>query len=90
MLKIPCNACRGTGRVPLPKELLETLEEVRNGHRTAIDIWARSDDRKNINVTAVNRRLERLRSLGLLKRKKGPARAYSYTETPKKRKHRNG
>jgi ribosomal protein S25 len=85
MPTIPCEVCKGSGRVPLPAALQEVLDAVNQGLNTAPAIWSHTSDRANIGVTAINRRLERLTELGFVTRSKGPKRSNIYT--PTKRKH---
>jgi hypothetical protein len=87
MLTIPCDQCKGSGRIPLPEALQETYDAVERGVSTAPEIWKVSTDRAIIGVTAINRRLSRLLELGFVQRKKGPMRTNVYTITPTKRKH---
>lgn len=72
----------------MPDVLQEVLKAVKEGFRTASDIWEHRP--MECDKTAINNRLERLRRYGYLSRKRGPGRAFIYTETPKKRKHRHG
>lgn len=86
MPTIPCEICKGSGRIPLPEVLQQVYDAVERGTATAPEIWAASPDRAIIGATAINRRLARLMELGLVTRQRGPNKThiYSITPTPKK------
>jgi len=69
--KLPCPKCDGTGKIPLPEPLLETLTFVRaakNGGVTASEAHAGLYPESIMGITAFNNRLEELRSIGLVER----------------------
>lgn len=72
---------------PIPRFLLKTLTAVHSGLSTTKEIHAADDDGKQglITVLAINRRLERLRKMGLVTRKQTSTRgkAFHYTATTK-------
>lgn len=78
MRKIPCHKCEGTGVLPLPDPLDETLSEIK-GPTTTEKLF-----RKFPGVTrnAQNNRLEELRALGFLKRER-QGKEFIYTKTSK-------
>ncbi len=68
-IEVTCSKCKGTGKRRLSRHLMETLNHVSIvGEATAEDIAARLPD--DIGTTAVNNRLEDLREMGLLKRRR--------------------
>lgn len=77
-INIPCSKCGGTGCVQLPPRMLHVLKMVGEGHDTAPKLHAFEDD---VTITAINNRLEDLRNLGLLaRRKSGKTWIYSLVE----------
>lgn len=73
-----CGACDGTGRVTLPVSLLEILSLLSNREAlTATQL--RRLTKADVGVTAINNRLEELRSLGLLTRKRFAGRGWKYS-----------
>jgi predicted transcriptional regulator len=78
--KTKCRTC-GQGLVPLSASHQETLDYLRkNGDSTAMEIWQARKE-KNIAITAINNRLEKLRELKLVDRKK-KGKAWVYTALP--------
>ena len=75
--KIKCRRCDGKGEVELDALLAGTLHILKELKlATAYDFW-HDHDTENISITAFNKRLERLRHAGLVKReKRGKAWAY--------------
>lgn len=65
---MPCGRCLGLGKVPIPDGLIDALTELRGGPRTVADVWARISP--TTARTAVNNRLEDLRRLGLVTRRR--------------------
>lgn len=86
MIQITCDHCRGKGQIPLHESLAATLKFVRNGRRTAEQIHAASGEAGFIAVTAINNRLERLRSYGLVTRHR-EGKYFHYAATKIERKH---
>lgn len=78
---VPCRACDGRGRVPLPRESRETLALLRRrGASSGADVARAS----NIKHTAANQRLERLRGLGFVTRERdGKEWIYTAVARPK-------
>lgn len=70
MPTMPCDKCSGTGQLPLAPELEETFAAVKSGLHTAHQIYGKDRNRQFIGITAINRRLERLRNMGLLCRER--------------------
>lgn len=67
--KVPCWHCNGSGRVLLSDELLETLEALKTRKTaSARDLFLTL--KLNCHPTAMNNRLEDLRGLGFLTRKR--------------------
>lgn len=75
---IECPKCDGTGTIKLSGALLVTMSDLqRSSPSSAPDLWRKSSER-NITSTAFNNRLERLRKLGLVRRRQnGKAWIYS-------------
>lgn len=69
----------------LPRYLQKTIKAIRSGLTTSAAIHAHDSDRKRIDITAINRRLERLRGRKFVTRKRGPGRFYIYSLTAKGR-----
>jgi hypothetical protein len=64
-----CPKCNGTGKRELSPGLNAAAQAVsRLGTPTIAEIYAVLPDRKRISITAVNRRVERLVTLNVLKR----------------------
>lgn len=63
---MPCSACHGRGRVPLPPMLLETLELLKRGPATAGELKRRT--KSKLGVTAWNNRLADLYRMGHVSR----------------------
>jgi hypothetical protein len=82
---ITCKKCNGSGTVPMPPELEQTLRQVVAGDDTTEVIHRRDPDRIVINRTAINARLEDLRKEGLVTRSKGPGKYFTYIATAKGR-----
>lgn len=74
-IKIHCKACDGSGKATLPKHLAELLSLFKG--RTKLTANQVNVHLKLDTANAVNMRLERLRSLGLLTRD-ASARPYQY------------
>jgi len=72
-MTIPCPKCNGSGRVFLPC-LLNAVRQRLRGGRTAPELL---DQFPGVGVTALNNRLEKLRALGLVTRKR-EGRAWRY------------
>ena len=68
---------------PVHSVLLKTLNAVCVGLQTSFAIHAMDPDKARLSQEAINRRLERLRALGYVKRRRGPGRFYIYTPTAK-------
>ena len=62
---VPCCRCHGRGWVPLSSPLQSTLDQLRAGPKLAMELRARGEG-----PSAANNRLEDLRALGLVERKK--------------------
>jgi hypothetical protein len=79
--KIKCRRCNGKGKVELDPILSGTLHILRELKScTALQMFECLERQQNlsINVTALNKRLERLRAAGLARReKKGKTWQYS-------------
>jgi len=80
--EIPCNTCKGKGTVGLDGPLASTLALFKRGRRlTAAEIQKNESD---VNITAINNRLERLRGYGFLDRqKKGRHQLYFLPPKPR-------
>lgn len=67
-IQVPCSLCRGTGKKKLAGPLADTfsLFPHQSTRLTAEQICAKLGN--DVNVTAMNNRLEKLRQLGLLDR----------------------
>lgn len=73
---IPCPSCEGQGQVVMPDELQAMMKQFRGYERDARWFYERMADQ--IEMTAWNNRLERLRKLGFLScRKDGKTNKYS-------------
>jgi hypothetical protein len=66
MRMIPCHKCRGTGNVPLPEHLAETLSKI-NGNTTSLEL---AEKIPGMTRGAQSNRLEELRALGIVERKR--------------------
>jgi hypothetical protein len=64
---MPCHACDGTGHVPLPSYLQRTLDILRRGPLTSIEL-RRHMEKGRTGTGAANNRLEKLRRLGYCRR----------------------
>lgn len=68
-IEVACKSCGGTGKTPLEESLAETLPLIPRKGATAQ--WLAASARcANISPNAFNNRLERLRSLGLVRRER--------------------
>lgn len=66
---VTCTTCKGTGQMLLTGRMADMLELFKRGRKmTAREIQAETSD--GVHTTAINNRLERLRSFGLLDREK--------------------
>ncbi len=66
---VTCHHCRGTGKAPLQPHLKQTLDALtRRKQATAEQLW--TGIMKGCVRSAMNRRLEELRLLGLVKRER--------------------
>lgn len=64
--KIPCHHCDGTGAIPLPDHLADTLDEV-HGEITSLDLQKKFP---STTQNAKSNYLEALRKLGFLARRR--------------------
>lgn len=78
-MMLPCTKCAGTGKAELPSRLAPTFEAVKSGLQTTTEIYAAAKDRKTVGVTAINRRLERLTLLGVIRRELHKDGSYRYS-----------
>lgn len=80
-LTIKCPKCRGTGRAPLPRALLDTYTMLlRFGNGITAAAVA---EKLSLNKSAANNRLEKLRKMGLAARRFTPHELYLiYTPIP--------
>lgn len=75
-LAIQCSQCDGRGEIPLPEALSDVLHIVKNHARgiscgvRAAEVLAICADRKRVKISAINNRLVKLESLGLVSREK--------------------
>lgn len=82
VIKVTCKTCKGTGQMALSEVLQNTLEELQaTPGRTAPEIINRFP---GVGVTALNNRLEDLRALGLVERKRHGKRWRYYPAGTKK------
>ena len=81
-LKMPCQKCKGSGKVDLSFDLMETLEFVRKKKTaTVAEVRKAIDPRHELQSTAFNNRLAQLLELGLLKRNR-KSREMVYSPAP--------
>lgn len=68
--KIPCPECHGKGEVPLPEWAVEVMAlfKPKNAELTSEQVSEKTGDEVTLN--AINNRLERLRDLHFLKRRR--------------------
>lgn len=62
---VTCHTCHGSGQEKLQEGLLETLQSLGKSEAAACEIVA-----EGVSVNAVNNRLERLRAMGFVKRRR--------------------
>lgn len=66
---VPCLCCNGSGKMQLPSSLWDTLlalKRRRNAHAAELLPFINDE----VDATAINNRLERLRALGFVTRRK--------------------
>lgn len=81
-LTMRCRACDGTGHVSLPAEMLNTMALLRRGPITAPELRQYMPEGSR-SATAANNRLEVLRQLGFVERRKEARRwVYSLRRSP--------
>lgn len=82
---MPCPKCDGAGEIPLSFELWQVLRLVRKRRGiTAPDVAEALDPRGEFHPSAFNNRLEILRNMGLVKRRRsGKTWFYSITKSTK-------
>lgn len=71
--KIKCHKCNGKGKVELDPILAGTIHILKELKKcTATEMFDCLDRQQNLSITvvAINKRLERLREVGLVKREK--------------------
>jgi DNA-binding HxlR family transcriptional regulator len=70
---VECNTCRGSGKLPLPEHLRNTLTAIQSGCVTNPEIrkflWLKYDE--DLAAAAISNRLQELHRLGLVRRRKG-------------------
>lgn len=79
--KVPCPKCVGTGSIPLPKPLQETLRALGRDRLTPQQVHERI--KGHLGVTAVCNRLKQLRGAGFVGREQR-GRGWVYFKTPNK------
>lgn len=77
---IQCSCCAGAGTVKLPQPLYRVIVAVREGHQTASEIYEALGE-STVKVTSINNRLEDLRAMGFLTRKKRDQKTFEYSIT---------
>ncbi len=68
-MKVPCEACCGSGNRELSIHEVATIDAIGDGWSMTTEIAPRISVPKNIKLTALNNRLVRLESMGLVKRR---------------------
>jgi hypothetical protein len=84
---VKCEKCNGSGKVPLDPALEETFKLFTRVHQHGGVFWTVQEafnslffPNSNFTVTAINNRLEKLRKLGLIERRRN-GRAWEYFKT---------
>lgn len=81
--RIICGHCGGSGSVPLPEHLAETLAIIRAKPSTVAEILRkRRAVGEVVGHTAINQRVEKLRQLGLAERRSFNGKLFVYGATP--------
>lgn len=77
--EVPCPACEGSGRVPLDGRSQAVYDLIAKGRRrwTAADVLT-ALGHDDVHVTAINNRLEKMRTAGLLSRERKGRRMYYF------------